>query len=154
MRSKNGIEYTKELREKFSLSRKMEWETGRRKGGWKLSQETKNKMMGRIPWNKGLRGFNSGEKHYNWKGGYSDCYRLRRSSDYRNWRRDVFVRDQFICKKCGITHTYITAHHIKSFKDYPDLRFNVDNGITLCEECHKKTDNYKGRGRKKWLMRN
>ena len=49
-----------------------------------------------------------------------------------------------ICRKVGV---YLTAHHIKSWKNYPELRFDINNGITLCEDCHKLTDNYKGKNK-------
>ena len=58
------------------------------------------------------------------------------------WRKDVFKRDNFTCQKCGEKSGKIEAHHIKSWSEYPDLRFDVGNGLTLCQCCHKKTDNY------------
>lgn len=81
-----------------------------------------------------------------WKGGHSKRYKEGYNSvEYKEWRANVFKRDDYTCKHCGKKGCYITAHHIKSWAKYPDLRFNTDNGLTLCEECHKKTDNYKGR---------
>lgn len=71
-----------------------------------------------------------------------EILRLRMTEEYSDWRRDIFTRDKFTCQKCGKTNCYLEAHHIKSFSHYPDLRFDRNNGITLCEDCHKKTDNY------------
>jgi len=93
----------------------------------------------------------TGEKHPKWKGGNSRYYKTGYySTEYKNWRMEVFKRDGFKCKHCG-GMGYITAHHIKSFAHYPDLRFEITNGLTLCEPCHSKTDNYKGRNRGKKL---
>ena len=103
-------------------------------------------MLGKRAWNKGMKGFMAGENHYNWKGGYSQAYRERRNGQYKTWRTEVFQRDDYTCKGCGQKGGYLTAHHIKSFARYPDLRYDIDNGITLCEPCHSATDNYKGRG--------
>lgn len=109
--------------------------------GVKLSKETRKKM--RIT---SLQCAPKGDKHYKWKGGRSRGYKTGYySTRYRNWRTAVFTRDNFQCKDCGAKHIYLTAHHIKSFAKYPELRFDINNGITLCEPCHKLTDNYKGR---------
>lgn len=58
----------------------------------------------------------------------------------------VFKRDNFICQQCK-SNGYITAHHIKSWTHYPKLRFITNNGLTLCRDCHKLTDNYKGKAK-------
>lgn len=90
----------------------------------------------------------SGDKCYKWKGGRSRGYKTGYYSlEYRMWRTNVFVRDNFTCQNCGIIGGYLTAHHVKSFAYYPELRFELGNGITLCEPCHSKTDNYKGRNK-------
>ena len=65
-------------------------------------------------------------------------------SDYpelKEWRKAVFSRDRYKCQECGKTG-YLEAHHIKGWRDYPHLRFDIDNGSTLCRKCHKKTENY------------
>lgn len=102
-----------------------------------------------IPWNKD-RNFPefSGEKCHLWKGGVSRGYKTGYySKEYKDWRKAVFKRDDFACADCGY-RGFITAHHIKSFAYHPELRYELSNGKTLCEECHKKTDNYKGRARR------
>jgi len=92
---------------------------------------------------------NRKEKNVNWKGGTSRIYKDGYGSvEYKQWRRDVFVRDEYTCQKCGVKHVYITAHHIKPFAFYPDLRFDINNGITLCEECHCKVDRYRAKFKK------
>jgi len=84
-----------------------------------------------------------GEKSRFWKGGITPAYRaIRNTVEYRLWRESVFKRDNYTCIWCGQIGGRLNADHIKSFRDYPELRFAIDNGRTLCEECHKKTDNY------------
>lgn len=60
----------------------------------------------------------------------------RNYPEYKEWRRLVFERDQYTCQKCGQVGGTLNAHHIKSFKYYPKLRTELNNGITLCKECH------------------
>jgi 5-methylcytosine-specific restriction endonuclease McrA len=79
----------------------------------------------------------SGKAHYNWKGGIcSEAYLLRRSVRYRNWRKSVFERDDYTCQICEKRGVYLEADHIKPFAYYPELRFSLDNGRTLCKSCH------------------
>ena len=61
----------------------------------------------------------------------------RVSSTLYKWSLEVRERDGFMCRKCG-SREKLNAHHIKPFADFPELRFDINNGITLCEDCHKK----------------
>ena len=119
--------------------------------GKKVSEETRGKLSralrGHKAWNKGMYGLWSGEKNPNWRGGYSKLYRIRRTREYDMWRTSVFERDNYICQNCG-NGDYITAHHIKSIRNYPELALSIENGLTLCEDCHTLTDNYKGKAQK------
>lgn len=54
---------------------------------------------------------------------------------FARWKKAIFKRDGFACQKCGSPQK-LRAHHILSWKDYPELRFVFTNGITLCESCH------------------
>ena len=80
-----------------------------------------------------------GERHWNWKGGITpENARIRASAEYAKWRKAVFERDHFTCQMCGRYGCKLNAHHIKPFSKYPEYRLDLDNGITLCKECHKK----------------
>ena len=79
----------------------------------------------------------SGENHPNWKGGITpEITRIRNSPEMAKWRLNVFERDDFTCQKCGLRGIELEAHHIKPFATFPDLRFEVSNGATVCKECH------------------
>ena len=89
-----------------------------------------SKMRGRRPWNKigdGITPLNE---------------RIRKSPAYKQWRQKVYVRDNFTCVECGKHGGDLEADHIKAFALYPELRFEVSNGRTLCKPCHKKTETY------------
>jgi hypothetical protein len=78
-----------------------------------------------------------GENNPHWKGGVTPEKELARSCwDYVQWRKNIFKRDNYTCQCCGVPHKNIEAHHIKNFSEHIELRYNIDNGITLCDKCH------------------
>lgn len=83
-----------------------------------------------------------GEKSHFWRGGLSRANKLiRESYRYKVWRASVFKRDGYRCVN-GCNGKYLNADHIKPFALYPELRFELSNGRTLCVECHRKTDTF------------
>lgn len=99
---------------------------------------------GKKPHNYGKPNYaGRGKNCHLWKGGITKkSIQIRMSLEYKNWRRAVFERDDFTCQRCKRRGGNLYAHHIKDFATYPELRFDISNGITLCLLCHKKTDNY------------
>jgi 5-methylcytosine-specific restriction endonuclease McrA len=75
---------------------------------------------------------------------------IRYSKDLDIWRKGVFVRDNYTCQKCKKTGGYLEAHHIKPFAFFPELRFELSNGETLCKKCHNKTKTPFNKLRKKY----
>ena len=63
---------------------------------------------------------------------------IRGSIESRLWREAVFARDNYTCQKCSERGGRLHPHHKKPFADYPELRFAIDNGMTLCVSCHAK----------------
>ncbi len=61
--------------------------------------------------------------------------RFRDYPEYRLWRTQVFTRDEFQCQSCGAKRR-LEAHHLASYSAHPETRLEVDNGITLCTDCH------------------
>ncbi len=106
-----------EVRRKLSLAKK----------GKHRSEETKRKISLAI----------RGKNHWNWKGGRQQKTRQKGRIKYKLWRKKVFERDFYTCVICGKVGGVINAHHIKSWKHFPKLRYVVSNGITLCQKCHR-----------------
>lgn len=78
-----------------------------------------------------------GPDHWNWKGGISKEHDNRDSADYKKWRKEVYEKDVYKCVFCG-SKEKINAHHIYSWHYYPEKRYDINNGITVCEKCHIK----------------
>lgn len=70
------------------------------------------------------------------------------SATYYGWRKLVLIRDGHKCVFCGSADR-LEADHILAFCSHPELRYDLNNGRTLCRECHKKTETYGGKSLKK-----
>lgn len=150
---KNDLDY--QIKRGLSLKNKTTWNKGLHK---KINNALEDwRLSGGKPWNKGLKGIhlspmsefkkgnNMGENNSNWKGGITPINnKIRKSKEYTRWRNRVYLRDNFTCchcnKKCDSKN--IIAHHIYYFSEIPELRFNINNGVTLCRSCHFKLHQY------------
>ena len=130
-----------------SMHKRVPWNKGK-SGTYKLrphTEETKRKIrqsnLGQkrsLKTRLKLRKY-TGSKNSQWKGGVNDINdNIRHSAELKDWRRKVYERDNYKCRAKGKHKGMLNAHHIKSFSKYPELRFVVSNGITLCEKHHKK----------------
>ncbi len=139
----HGHKHTEESRKKLSLAHKGKKlslehrkkislnQTGKKRGPRTLEHRIKMSLMMR------------GENGPNWQGGLTEKNKaLRRSLEFRLWREAVFTRDNWTCQDCKLRGGELHPHHIKPFALFEELRFAIDNGITLCADCHKKTESY------------
>ena len=79
------------------------------------------------------------EKGNNWKGGITpENIKIRNGIEFSLWREAVFARDNWTCQKYGIRGGKLHPHHIQNFAQFPELRFAIDNGITLSDKAHKE----------------
>ena len=88
--------------------------------------------------------FENKQNHWNWKGGITNQNRrLRNTALFREWRKLVFERDDYICQRCMKRGGNLEPHHIRQFATYPNSRFDVNNGVTYCRECHGIVDKFR-----------
>jgi len=121
--------------------------------GAKHTDESKKKMsmakVGKMPPNiEYLKNYERprGAESHMWRGGRVDESKVWRGRiEYKIWRTAVYTRDKWVCQKCGVLGGRLHPHHMKSFKEFPELRFAIDNGITLCVACHKEFHKVYGR---------
>lgn len=82
-----------------------------------------------------------GEGNIFWKGGINgENDTLRHRREYKDWRASVYERDNYTCQCCGARGGRLNAHHLNSFADCPELRHDINNGITLCAKCHDSAE--------------
>ena len=115
--------------------------------GRKLSKEHKVKLskakLGNIPWNKGIKGFLAGDKSPHWIKDRNELKTDREKaydSKYKIWMRAVKGRDNW---KCRIDNSdckgRLEAHHILPWSEFPELRYEINNGICLCHYHHPRS---------------
>ena len=109
----------------------------KRMTGKKMSLETRMKMS--AAHQKRLEGYIRKEP---------ENQIIRKSLRYKLWREAVFTRDEYTCQFCGKIGGDMQADHIKPFALFPELRFDTDNGRTLCKPCHRKTPTYGASGKR------
>jgi hypothetical protein len=171
-----GKKYTEEEKKKINM-KGLEKGRGLFKGTHRQTNTGKTHFQkGHIPWHSGKKGLTLntgrtqfkkgqqfslemrrnmgqariGDKNINWKGGITPInVKIRDSIDYEEWRKSVFERDLYTCQICYEIGGKLNADHIKPFSLFPELRLDLSNGRTLCEDCHKKTPSYLN----KWIKK-
>lgn len=132
-----GRKLSEETKQKISISNK-----GKKKI---FSQQHKDNIRKSLALDarKKLSDIHKGAKNSQWKGGVTPInHAIRMSAEYKLWRISVFTRDNYTCIWCGQVGNTLNADHIKPFAFFPELRFAIDNGRTLCVPCHKTTETY------------
>ena len=95
-----------------------------------------------------LKKWQKGKHHPQWQGGITpQNAQIRNSLKMKQWRKAIFERDDYRCIGCGMKSAQgikviLHADHIWPFSQFPRLRFDINNGRTLCIECHKQTETY------------
>lgn len=119
-------------------------------GIWIVDKELAEFCIGgkrrvKIDWEKAISYFddkidilNNGEKWYIKKFLKYQGTNFRNFPEYHKWRINVYKRDKYTCRICGQIGGKLNAHHKKSYIKYPEIALDINNGITLCKECHKK----------------
>jgi len=98
-----------------------------------IKTRRENISSGRVVYPKG-------DRAYHWKGGpIGIINQIKLSEEYKQFRMDVLLRDNFTCQNCGIRGYVLEVHHIKQVKFYPELILDINNGVTLCKKCHDLT---------------
>lgn len=102
----------------------------------------------KIIWSKFLIGLGrqckkcappQGERHHNYNESLTDEERMKNRDLWEviKWRNAVYERDRYTCQKCKVAKGgNLNAHHINGYNLDKENRFNIDNGITLCKDCH------------------
>lgn len=149
---RKGVVVSELSKEKMRLARlgKVPWNKGKKmslEAIKKLSEAQKGckKPPRTLEHRRKLSEAQKGERSHRWKGGLvNENDKLRNSLEYKLWRESVLERDNHICIWCG-SKDKLEADHIKPFAYFPELRFAIDNGRTLCNPCHKSTNTYGGK---------
>lgn len=102
-------------------------------GEWDMKKVSKSAHTPEANAKKGRKGSANGR----WIPDRKLVKRPITSYEGTQWRKAVYERDNYTCQICGERGGKLNAHHIKTYATHPELRFDLDNGITLCVQCHK-----------------
>jgi len=86
-----------------------------------------------------------GENHWNWKGGISS-YSRGQDYLYVQWRKDVLRNANYTCQLCSTRGGELSAHHIKEWAKFPELRYEISNGQCLHYDCHMEIHGLRSSG--------
>ena len=115
--------------------------------GMKHTEEWKENARQRMLGNPNgfKKGGNMGNKHFAWIEDRTQLAKYKNGNEYRNspahreWSRQVKNRDGWICKISNDDCSgQVVAHHILSWREYAELRYEINNGITLCRFHHPR----------------
>ena len=154
-----GLKQSEEHRQKNKTSHigLKSWKKGKKETRIGVLEKQSKSHIGQKAWNKGLKMPEemrikmrvkkpnaTGEKSHLWRGGITPINQsVRASLEYKLWRTAVFERDNYTCIWCGNNESgNLNADHIKRFSDFPELRFSINNGRTLCIPCHRTTETF------------
>lgn len=170
--ARKGMKFSDEHRKNMSLVKKGKSSWNKGLSSWNKGLKG---LKGHVAWNKGILNTDdykrkmsevckkNKEKHWNWKGGITPLKRqIRFSFEMRLWRNEVFKRDNWKCVWCDKGGNGLNADHIKPFSKIIfenkitnmeqaincNELWDINNGRTLCFECHKKTDSYLTKSKK------
>lgn len=90
-----------------------------------------------------------GDKHPQWNANLTDEERIIRRAypEYTEWRTQVFERDKYTCQICGDNKGgNLVAHHLNGYHWDKNARVDINNGVTLCDTCHKNFHSIYGYG--------
>lgn len=138
---RKGVIYSEESKKKKSESQKI----------YMANPENRKRIS------LSLKGRYKGEKSPSWKGGPNLLEKIiRRSGKNKQWKASCLTRDNWTCRTCGIQGGRLEVHHTIPFKQILEdnqifdreqalkcnLLWDIDNGITLCTPCHRRTEQY------------
>ena len=98
--------------------------------------------------NKGREGL-KGEKNPSWNPNRTHDQRVKErktSKDYE-WQKCIRERDNYTCCKCGKRGGHNVVHHINSYDIHENQRYDINNGIVMCKDCHKEFHGKYGYGK-------
>ena len=133
------------------------WNKGKKEIRIEVLKKQGEAHLGKKAWNSGKKYEQIiGKNHPNWKGGITPInHKIRQSFEMKQWKKVIFERDNYRCFDCGARSGEIGkalilhADHIYQFSKYNRLRFVLENGQTLCVDCHKQKTIFERTGRMK-----